>query len=71
MRAGLWRCRAGLAMLAALLLARAVPAQGLGQGLALEDAIGRARDYVRTALANAPGLGAGHGPMGPGVRLSV
>ena len=44
-------------------------ATGLGQGMRLPDAIGRARDYVRAALASAPGLGAGHGPMGPGVRL--
>jgi len=37
---------------------------GLGSGMALADAIARARDYVRQALLNAPGLGAGHGPMG-------
>lgn len=39
-------------------------ATGLGAGMALEDAIARARTYVRRALAAAPGLGAGHGPMG-------
>lgn len=39
-------------------------ATGLAQGMALVDAIGRARDYVRQALLAAPGLGAGHGPMG-------
>jgi hydroxymethylpyrimidine/phosphomethylpyrimidine kinase len=39
-------------------------ATGLGQGMALEDAIGRARAYVRAALERAPGLGGGHGPMG-------
>jgi hydroxymethylpyrimidine/phosphomethylpyrimidine kinase len=44
-------------------LASAV-ATGLGQGLPLEAAIGRARDFVRLALLNAPGLGKGHGPMG-------
>lgn len=39
-------------------------ATGLGQGLDLVEAIERARKYVREALALAPGLGAGHGPMG-------
>ncbi|WP_156679022.1 bifunctional hydroxymethylpyrimidine kinase/phosphomethylpyrimidine kinase [Sphingomonas profundi] len=39
-------------------------ATGLGAGLSLEQAIGRARDYVRAALLAAPGHGAGHGPMG-------
>ena len=39
-------------------------ATGLGQGLALVDAIDRARHFVRAALLAAPGLGAGHGPMG-------
>ena len=37
---------------------------GLGAGMLLGDAITRARAYVRNALSNAPGLGAGHGPMG-------
>lgn len=36
----------------------------LGMGLALPEAVGKARDFVRTALKNAPGFGAGHGPMG-------
>ncbi len=44
-------------------LASAV-ATGLAQGLPLEAAAGRARDFVRLALHNAPGLGGGHGPMG-------
>jgi hydroxymethylpyrimidine/phosphomethylpyrimidine kinase len=44
-------------------LASAIAA-GLGAGLALPDAIGRARLYVRAAIAAAPGFGAGHGPMG-------
>lgn len=44
-------------------LASAVAA-GLGQGMALKDAITRARLYVRDALRLAPGLGAGHGPLG-------
>jgi hydroxymethylpyrimidine/phosphomethylpyrimidine kinase len=39
-------------------------ATGLGQGMALPDAIARARDFVRAALLAAPGLGQGHGPMG-------
>ena len=39
-------------------------ATGLGQGMTLPDAIGRARRYVRAALQAAPGIGAGHGPMG-------
>ncbi len=41
-------------------------ATGLGQGLPLEPAVGRARDFVRLALHDAPGLGQGHGPMGHG-----
>lgn len=39
-------------------------ATGLGQGLELIEAIKRGRKYVREALALAPGLGSGHGPMG-------
>lgn len=39
-------------------------ATGLAQGLPLEPAIARARDFVRLALHNAPGLGQGAGPMG-------
>ena len=39
-------------------------ATGLGQGNALEVAITRARLFVRSAILAAPGLGAGHGPMG-------
>ncbi|KAA9020868.1 bifunctional hydroxymethylpyrimidine kinase/phosphomethylpyrimidine kinase [Sphingobium limneticum] len=39
-------------------------ATGLGQGLELIEAIERGRKYVREALALAPGLGSGHGPMG-------
>ena len=37
---------------------------GLGQGLAIDLAIERAISFVRIALIEAPGLGAGHGPMG-------
>jgi hydroxymethylpyrimidine/phosphomethylpyrimidine kinase len=43
-------------------LASAV-ACGLAQGLAVEAAVARARDYVRLALATAPGFGKGHGPL--------
>jgi hydroxymethylpyrimidine/phosphomethylpyrimidine kinase len=39
-------------------------AVGLGEGMALVDAIARARRFVRAALVAAPGLGAGQGPMG-------
>ncbi|WP_277998477.1 bifunctional hydroxymethylpyrimidine kinase/phosphomethylpyrimidine kinase [Sphingomonas liriopis] len=39
-------------------------ATGLAAGLPLADAVGRAIAYVQAALAVAPGLGAGHGPMG-------
>jgi len=37
---------------------------GLGQGLTIDLAIERAIAFVRLALIEAPGLGAGHGPMG-------
>lgn len=44
-------------------------ATGLAQGMPLEPAVARARDFVRLALMDAPGLGEGHGPMGQqGVR---
>ncbi|UAK23354.1 bifunctional hydroxymethylpyrimidine kinase/phosphomethylpyrimidine kinase [Sphingomonas nostoxanthinifaciens] len=42
-------------------------ATGLGGGMPLVEAIGRARDYVRAALRAAPGLGGGHGPLGHGL----
>ena len=41
-------------------------ATGLGEGMALSDAIARARGYVRGAIAAAPGFGKGHGPLGHG-----
>ncbi len=44
-------------------LASAV-ATGLGAGLSLADAVARAEAFVAGALAAAPGLGQGHGPMG-------
>lgn len=36
---------------------------GLAQGLSLTKAIRRARNYVLTAIATAPGWGRGHGPL--------
>ncbi len=46
-------------------LASAV-AVGLAQGMALLDAVTRARAYVRTAILSAPGFGRGHGPLNHG-----
>jgi hydroxymethylpyrimidine/phosphomethylpyrimidine kinase len=43
-------------------LASAIAA-GLAQGLGVECAVDRARDYVQRAIAAAPGLGRGHGPL--------
>jgi hydroxymethylpyrimidine/phosphomethylpyrimidine kinase len=43
-------------------LASAIAA-GLAQGMAIEAAVGRARDYVQRAIASAPGLGRGYGPL--------
>ena len=43
-------------------LASAIAA-GLAQGLDIEHAVDRARAYVQRAIANAPGLGRGHGPL--------
>jgi hydroxymethylpyrimidine/phosphomethylpyrimidine kinase len=37
---------------------------GLGQGLALEAAVERARAFVRQGIERAPGFGGGHGPLG-------
>lgn len=49
-------------------LASAIAA-GLAQGMPLRDAVARARLYVRAALAEAPGLGRGHGPLNHAVTL--
>ncbi|HEY2049549.1 MAG TPA: bifunctional hydroxymethylpyrimidine kinase/phosphomethylpyrimidine kinase [Caulobacteraceae bacterium] len=38
-------------------------AVGLAQGLVLDRAVARAFAYVAEAIAHAPGLGAGHGPL--------
>jgi hydroxymethylpyrimidine/phosphomethylpyrimidine kinase len=43
-------------------LASAIAA-GLAQGLGVESAVDRARAYVHQAIARAPGLGRGHGPV--------
>ena len=43
-------------------LASAIAA-GLAQGQDLESAVDRARTYVQRAIAEAPGLGRGHGPL--------
>ena len=43
-------------------LASAIAA-GLAQGLAVAVAVERARDYVQRAIASAPGIGQGHGPL--------
>jgi hydroxymethylpyrimidine/phosphomethylpyrimidine kinase len=37
---------------------------GLALGLSLPEAVGRAHAYVQEAIRTAPGLGAGHGPLG-------
>jgi len=44
-------------------------ATGLAQGLPLTDAVARAWAYVQEALARAPGLGKGHGPLDHGWPL--
>ena len=44
----------------------------LAQGSTLADSVARAREFVRVALREAPGLGGGAGPIGQGaVRLDV
>ncbi len=49
-------------------LASAV-ATGLAQGMGLTASVSRARLCVRAAIARAPGLGGGHGPLDHGVTL--
>ena len=44
-------------------------AASLAQGLSLRDSVLRARDFVRAAIAAAPGFGAGHGPLNHAVGL--
>ena len=38
-------------------------ATGLAQGMEIEAAIERARNYVMEAIRTAPGFGRGHGPL--------
>lgn len=49
-------------------LASAIAA-GLAQGMALREAVLRARRYVRAAILSAPGYGNGHGPLDHAVTL--
>jgi hydroxymethylpyrimidine/phosphomethylpyrimidine kinase len=44
-------------------------ATGIAQGLPLDQAVDRAIAYVREAIARAPGLGGGHGPLDHGWPL--
>jgi hydroxymethylpyrimidine/phosphomethylpyrimidine kinase len=46
-------------------------AAGLAQGMSLRDAVVRARAYVRQAIASAPGLGRGHGPLDHAVTVDT
>jgi len=41
-------------------------ATGLAQGLGLQSAVARGRDYVLEAIRTAPGYGSGHGPLNHG-----
>jgi hydroxymethylpyrimidine/phosphomethylpyrimidine kinase len=38
-------------------------AAGLAQGLRVEEAVARAKEYVTSALRNATPIGGGHGPV--------
>jgi hydroxymethylpyrimidine/phosphomethylpyrimidine kinase len=49
-------------------LASAIAA-GLAQKMNLAAAVARARDYVRQAIATAPGFGQGHGPLNHAVTV--
>jgi hydroxymethylpyrimidine/phosphomethylpyrimidine kinase len=51
-------------------LASAIAA-GLAQGMALADAIERARRYVHDAIRTAPGFGGGHGPLNHAVTVGA
>ncbi len=46
-------------------------AAGLAQRMSLRDAVLRARAYVRAAIASAPELGSGHGPLNHAVTVDV
>lgn len=45
-------------------------ATGLAQDLPLETAVRRARAYLQEAIATAPGLGSGHGPVNHLARIA-
>jgi hydroxymethylpyrimidine/phosphomethylpyrimidine kinase len=45
-------------------------AAGLAQGMALHEAVERARAYLVKAIETAPGLGGGHGPLNHGHPLA-
>lgn len=45
-------------------------ATGLAQKMTLEDTVRRAHHYVQAAIANAPGLGKGHGPLGHHISIA-
>ncbi len=45
-------------------------AWGLGAGLSISDAFRNAVRFVRIAIASAPGLGQGHGPLGHALGVS-
>ena len=49
-------------------LASAIAA-GLAQGMGLAASVDRARLYVQAAIAGAPGIGAGHGPLNHAVTV--
>ena len=51
-------------------LATAIAA-GLAQDMPLAGAVSRARRYVQAAIAGAPGLGAGHGPLNHAIWLNL
>jgi hydroxymethylpyrimidine/phosphomethylpyrimidine kinase len=51
-------------------LASAIAAQ-IAQGVLLPEAVREAREYVAGAIAAAPGLGAGHGPLNHAWRLRL
>jgi hydroxymethylpyrimidine/phosphomethylpyrimidine kinase len=46
-------------------------AAGLAQGMSLRAAFLRAREFVRAAVASAPGFGRGHGPLDHGVTVDT
>jgi len=46
-------------------------ATGIAQGMALDDAVARARDYVFEAIRTAPGYGRGHGPLNHGHTINA